>query len=71
MAIDDHSRAGIVQVHPDECKTSTVEFLKASVAHNAALAVPIEQEDRSEDMLSDRFAECQLGWSTGSSGSGV
>lgn len=33
VAIDDHSRAGFVQVHADEKKTSAVDFLKAAVAH--------------------------------------
>ena len=36
VAIDDHSRAGFVQMHADERKDSPVEFLKASVAHFAA-----------------------------------
>jgi transposase InsO family protein len=41
VAIDDHSRAGFVQMHPDERKPSAVEFLKASVAHYASLGVTI------------------------------
>jgi len=43
VAIDDHSRASFVQVHGDEKKTSTVEFLKAAVAHYAALGVRIQR----------------------------
>ena len=43
VAIDDHSRAGFVQMHADEKKTSAVEFLKAAVAHYAALGVRIER----------------------------
>jgi transposase InsO family protein len=33
VAIDDHSRAGFVQMHSDERKSSAVAFLHASVAH--------------------------------------
>lgn len=43
VAIDDHSRTGFVQVLADERKESAVEFLKASVAHYAALGVKIER----------------------------
>jgi transposase InsO family protein len=43
VAIDDHSRAGFVQMHADERKGSAVEFLKASVAHYAALGVRIKR----------------------------
>jgi transposase InsO family protein len=43
VAIDDHSRAGFVQMLPDERKESTVEFLKACVAHYAALGVKISR----------------------------
>lgn len=43
VAIDDHSRAGFVQMHQDERKGSAVEFLKAAVAHYAALGVKIER----------------------------
>lgn len=43
VAIDDHSRAGFVQMHADEKKTSAVEFLKAAVAHYAALGVRIQR----------------------------
>ncbi len=43
VAIDDHSRAGFVQMHSDERKGSAVEFLKAAVAHYAALGVRIER----------------------------
>lgn len=39
MAIDDHSRAGFMQMHSDERKGSAVEFLKAAVAHYAALGI--------------------------------
>jgi transposase InsO family protein len=43
VAIDDHSRAGFVQMHPDERKGSAIEFLKASVAHYAAHGVTIKR----------------------------
>ena len=43
VAIDDHSRAGFVQMHADERKDSAVEFLKASVAHYAAHGVSIKR----------------------------
>ena len=43
VAIDDHSRAGFVQMHPDERKTSATAFLEASVAHYAAQGVRIKR----------------------------
>ena len=43
VAIDDHSRAGFVQVHADEKKVTAVDFLKAAVAHYAALGVRIQR----------------------------
>jgi transposase InsO family protein len=43
VAIDDHSRAGFVQMHADEKKTTAVDFLKAAVAHYAALGVRIRR----------------------------
>jgi transposase InsO family protein len=43
VAIDDHSRAGFVQMHGDERKGSAVDFLKAAVAHYAALGVKIKR----------------------------
>jgi transposase InsO family protein len=43
VAIDDHSRVGFVQMRTDERKTSAVDFLKASVAHYAALGVTIKR----------------------------
>lgn len=43
VAIDDHSRAGFVQVLNDERKESAVAFLQAAVAHYAALGVKIER----------------------------
>jgi transposase InsO family protein len=43
VAIDDHSRAGFVQMHPDERKGSAIEFLRASVAHYAAHGVTIKR----------------------------
>ncbi len=41
VVIDDHARTGFVQMHADERKDSAVEFLKAAVAHYAALGVKI------------------------------
>lgn len=43
VAIDDHSRTGFVQMHADEQKTSAVAFLKATVAHYAALGVRVQR----------------------------
>ena len=43
VAIDDHSRAAFVQVHADEQKTTTVDFLRAAAAHYAALGVRIQR----------------------------
>jgi transposase InsO family protein len=43
VAIDDHSRAGFVQMHSDERKSSAVAFLEASVAHYAARGVRIKR----------------------------
>jgi transposase InsO family protein len=43
VAIDDHSRAGFVQVLNDERKESAVAFLQAAVAHYAALGIKIER----------------------------
>lgn len=42
VAIDDHSRASFVQMYADERKDS-VAFLKAAVAHCAALGVKIKR----------------------------
>jgi transposase InsO family protein len=43
VAIDDHSRAGFVQMHCDERKEAAVEFLRAAVAHYAALGVRVKR----------------------------
>lgn len=43
VAIDDHSRAGFVQVLANERKESAVQFLQACVAHYAALGVQIKR----------------------------
>lgn len=43
VAIDDHSRVGFVQVHPDEKRPSVVAFLQATVAHYKALGVTIKR----------------------------
>jgi len=43
VAIDDHSRAGFVQMHDDERKGSAVAFLQAAVAHYGALGVTIKR----------------------------
>jgi len=43
VAIDDHSRAGFVQMYADERRDSAVDFLKAAVAHYAALGVKIKR----------------------------
>ncbi len=62
VAIDDHSRAGFVQMHADERKGSAVDFLKAAVAHYAALGVRIERliTDNGSAYRSRLFAQtCQ------------
>ena len=43
VAIDDHSRAGFVQMYANERKDSAVAFLKAAVAHYAALGVKVKR----------------------------
>jgi len=43
VAIDDHSRVGFVQMHPDEKKPSAVQFLLAAVAHYRSLGVTIKR----------------------------
>lgn len=43
VAIDDHSRVGFVQMHPDEKRASAVAFLEATVAHYRALGVTIKR----------------------------
>ena len=43
VAIDDHSRAGFVQMHCDERKGSACEFLRAAVTHYAAHGVRIKR----------------------------
>jgi len=43
VAIDDHSRAGFVQVLADEKKDTAVAFLRAAVTHYAALGVRIQR----------------------------
>ena len=62
VAIDDHSRAGFVQIHADERKGSAVAFLKAAVVHYAALGVKIERliTDNGSAYRSRLFAQtCQ------------
>jgi len=43
VAIDDHSRVGFVQMHPDERKSSAIAFLQAAVSHYAAMGVTIRR----------------------------
>ena len=43
VAIDDHSRAGFVQVLADERTPSAIAFLQSAVAHYAALGVRIQR----------------------------
>jgi transposase InsO family protein len=62
VAIDDHSRAGFVQMHDDERKGSAVAFLQAAVAHYAALGVTIKRliTDNGSAYRSQLFARtCQ------------
>ena len=69
VAIDDHSRVGFVQIHPDEKKVSAVAFLRATVAHYKALGVSIKRliTDNGLAYRSQLFARtCQaLGTFTG------
>lgn len=62
VAIDDHSRASFVQMHQDERKGSAVDFLRAAVAHYAALGVTIKRliTDNGSAYRSKLFAKtCQ------------
>lgn len=62
VAIDDHSRAGFVQMHSNERKESAVEALKAAVAHYGALGVKVERllTDNGSAYRSKLFAKtCQ------------
>lgn len=62
VAIDDHSRVGFVQMHPDEKRPSVVEFLQAAVAHYKALGVTIKRliTDNGSAYRSQLFARtCQ------------
>jgi transposase InsO family protein len=62
VAIDDHSRAGFVQIHVDERKDSAVAFLQNAVAYYAALGVRIERllTDNGSAYRSKLFAKvCQ------------
>ena len=43
VAIDDHSRVGFVQMHPDERKETAVQALLAAVAHYKALGVTVKR----------------------------
>lgn len=43
VAIDDHSRVGFVQMYDDERKEAAVQFLKAAVAHYAALGMTLKR----------------------------
>ena len=62
VAIDDHSRAGFVQMYPDEKRPSAVAFLQAAVAHYQALGVTIKRliTDNGPSYRSQLFARtCQ------------
>lgn len=62
VAIDDHSRAGFVQMHRDERKESVVDFLNATVAHYKALGVKVKRllTDNGSAYRSKQFAKtCQ------------
>lgn len=62
VAIDDHSRVGFVQVHPDEKRPSALAFLHAAVAHYRALGVTIKRliTDNGPAYRSKLFAQtCQ------------
>jgi transposase InsO family protein len=43
VAIDDHSRVGFTDLHPDERKASAVQFLQNAVAYFASLGVHIRR----------------------------
>lgn len=58
VAVDDHARIGFTQIKPDECRDSAIAFLRASVAHFAALGVSIRRvlTDNGSAFRSKRFA---------------
>ena len=63
VAIDDHSRVGFVQIRPDEREDSTVAFLRAALAHYAALGIRIRRilTDNGSAYRSRLFAKtCQV-----------
>ncbi len=59
VAIDDHSRVGFVQIHPDEKRVSALAFLHATVAHYRALGAHIKRliTDNGPAYRSRRFAQ--------------
>jgi transposase InsO family protein len=63
VAIDDHSRAGFVQIRPNEREDTTVAFLLAAIAHYASLGVRIRRilTDNGPSYRSHLFARtCQM-----------
>ena len=58
VAVDNHARIGFTQIKPDECRDSAIAFLRASVAHFAALGVSIRRvlTDNGSAFRSKRFA---------------
>jgi transposase InsO family protein len=43
VAIDDHARISFTAMHPDECKTSAMRFLRDAVAYYARLGVTVQR----------------------------
>lgn len=43
VAVDDHSRIGFTQMHPDEGKASAIAFLRAACAYYASLGVALRK----------------------------
>jgi hypothetical protein len=60
VAIDDHSRAGFVQMHEDERKGSAVAFLKAAVQHYEALGVKVHRLLRQRSGLPFQVLQADL-----------
>ena len=58
MAIEDHTREGVVRMYPDKRKLTAVEFLKATAAHYRELGVGVMRQitDNDPDYRPQLFA---------------
>lgn len=43
VAIDDHARVAFTDIHPEECATSAVQFLRDALAYYAGLGVSVKR----------------------------